>query len=52
MREKDTAIERCDISVEDGEGTGKSRFIVRIVCRHGMLSITKFGILLTCYKAF
>lgn len=37
-REKDTAIERCDVSVEDGEGTGKSRFIVKIVCRHGMTS--------------
>ena len=35
-REKDTAIERCDVSVEDGEGTGKSRFIVKIACRHGM----------------
>lgn len=38
MREKDTAIERCDVTVEDGEGTGKSRFIVKIACRHGMVS--------------
>ncbi|KIN06167.1 hypothetical protein OIDMADRAFT_49656 [Oidiodendron maius Zn] len=37
MREKDTAIERCDVTVEDGEGTGKSRFIIKIACRHGVL---------------
>lgn len=36
-REKDTAVERCDVSVEDGEGKTKSRFIIKIVCRHGVL---------------
>jgi cell cycle checkpoint control protein RAD9A len=35
-REKDTAVERCDVSVEDGEGKTKSRFVIKIVCRHGM----------------
>ncbi|TVY35838.1 DNA repair protein rad9 [Lachnellula subtilissima] len=35
-REKDTAIEKCEISVEDGEGK-KSRFVVKIVCRHGVI---------------
>ncbi|KAG0648557.1 DNA repair rad9 [Hyphodiscus hymeniophilus] len=36
-REKDTAVERCDVSIEDGEGETKSRFIIKIVCRHGVL---------------
>ena len=36
-REKDTAVERCDVSVEDGEERMKSRFVIKIVCRHGML---------------
>lgn len=35
--EKETAVERCDVSVEDGEGTAKSRFIVKLVCRHGVI---------------
>lgn len=34
-RERDTAIERCDVSIEDGDGKTKSRFIVKIICRHG-----------------
>ncbi|KAH8600865.1 DNA repair protein-like protein rad9 [Bisporella sp. PMI_857] len=37
MREKDIAVERCDVSVEDGEGRAGSRFIVKILCRHGVL---------------
>ncbi len=40
-REKDTAVERCDVSVEDGEGKTKSRFIIKIVCRHGKLYVFK-----------
>jgi cell cycle checkpoint control protein RAD9A len=36
-REKDTAIERCEVAVEDGDGAAKSRFIIKIVCRHGVL---------------
>lgn len=35
MREKDTAVEKCDVSIEDGEGKAKSRFIIKIMCRHG-----------------
>lgn len=35
--EKDTAVERCDVSVEDGDRKAKSRFIVKIICRHGSL---------------
>ena len=35
-REKDTAVERCDVSVEDGEEKTKSRFIIKIMCRHGV----------------
>jgi hypothetical protein len=52
-REKDTAIERCDVSVEDGEGTGKSRFIVKIVCRHGMTSsLDRISSLIPYLKGF
>ncbi|KAF4624704.1 hypothetical protein G7Y89_g13468 [Cudoniella acicularis] len=36
-RERDTAIERCDVSVEDEEGKTKSRFVIKIVCRHGVI---------------
>ncbi|KAJ5046716.1 uncharacterized protein L3040_003948 [Drepanopeziza brunnea f. sp. 'multigermtubi'] len=36
-REKDTAVEKCDVAVEDGEGQAKSRFVIKIVCRHGVL---------------
>lgn len=36
-REKDTAIDRCDVSIEDGDGKTKSRVIVKIVCRHGTM---------------
>lgn len=36
-REKDTAVEKCDVSVEDGEGKAKSRFIIKMTCRHGVL---------------
>ncbi|KAI0995744.1 hypothetical protein K3495_g12436 [Podosphaera aphanis] len=35
-REKDTAIERCEASVEDKGKHGKSRFVVKIICRHGV----------------
>ena len=35
-REKDTAVEKCDVSIEDGEEKTKSRFIIKITCRHGM----------------
>ncbi|KAL2067972.1 hypothetical protein VTL71DRAFT_16070 [Oculimacula yallundae] len=36
-REKDTAVEKCDVSIEDGEGKTKSRFVIKITCRHGVL---------------
>ncbi|TWU72339.1 hypothetical protein ED733_001649 [Metarhizium rileyi] len=35
--EKQTLIDRCDITVEDGEGV-KSRFIARVVFRNGLTS--------------
>ncbi|KAF4512156.1 hypothetical protein G6O67_001332 [Ophiocordyceps sinensis] len=35
--EKQTLIERCDVSIEDGEGF-KSRFVVRIIFRSGLTS--------------
>lgn len=34
-REKDTAVEKCDVSVEDEEGKAKSRFIIKMTCKHG-----------------
>jgi cell cycle checkpoint control protein RAD9A len=37
-REKETAIERCDACIEDGDGKTKSRFIIKIMCRHGTKS--------------
>lgn len=43
MREKDTAVERCDVAVEDGEGDAKSRFIIKIVCRHGRELICSYN---------
>ncbi|KAK0116071.1 hypothetical protein ONS95_013104 [Cadophora gregata] len=36
-REKDTAVEKCNVSVEDGEGQTKSRFVIKMICRHGVL---------------
>ncbi|KAK0388390.1 hypothetical protein NLU13_4635 [Sarocladium strictum] len=35
--ERQTLIERCDVSIEDGEGV-KSRFIARIIFRNGLTS--------------
>jgi cell cycle checkpoint control protein RAD9A len=34
-KEKGTAIEKCEVSVEDGEGKARSRFIVKLVCKNG-----------------
>lgn len=40
-REKDTAVEKCNVSIEDGEGQTKSRFVIKMICRHGMLHLRK-----------
>ena len=37
-RENETAIDRCDVSVEDGDEKAESRFIIKIICRHGNFS--------------
>jgi len=58
--ERDTAIERCDVSVEDGEGKTKSRFVVKIICRHGKensrilpsISLTYAGVIKTYRLTF
>ncbi|OIW33626.1 hypothetical protein CONLIGDRAFT_640729 [Coniochaeta ligniaria NRRL 30616] len=34
-RDKETTIERCDVSVDDGPGV-KSRLIAKIICRNGI----------------
>jgi cell cycle checkpoint control protein RAD9A len=36
-RDKETTIERCDVSVDDGPGV-KSRLIAKIICRNGTKS--------------
>ncbi|KAH6715309.1 DNA repair protein-like protein rad9 [Leptodontidium sp. MPI-SDFR-AT-0119] len=36
-REKDIAVEKCDVSIEDGEGKTRSRFVIKMICRHGVL---------------
>ncbi|RFU26903.1 hypothetical protein B7463_g9457, partial [Scytalidium lignicola] len=37
-REKDTGVEKCDVSVEDGDGrSGRNRFVIKIFCKHGVL---------------
>lgn len=38
-REKDTGIEKCEVTVEDETGGVKSRFVVRLMCRHGEYAI-------------
>ncbi|KAF7955512.1 uncharacterized protein EAE97_000771 [Botrytis byssoidea] len=43
FKEKDTAIEKCDVSIEDGDGALKSRFIVKILCTHGVLKIYRLN---------
>ncbi|KAF7957403.1 hypothetical protein EAE96_002988 [Botrytis aclada] len=43
FKEKDTAIEKCDVSIEDGDGATKSRFVVKILCRHGVLKIYRMN---------
>lgn len=48
-REKDTAVERCDVSVEDGEGKVKSRFIIKIMCRHGMVMKLPISVILNVH---
>ena len=35
-RERDTGIDKCEVSIEDG-GEVKSRFVVQMTCRHGVL---------------
>ncbi|TGO84285.1 hypothetical protein BPOR_0524g00050 [Botrytis porri] len=43
FKEKDTAIEKCDVSIEDGDRVAKSRFVVKILCRHGVLKIYRLN---------
>lgn len=35
QREKDTSIERCDVSIVDGPEESESRFVVKMNCRNG-----------------
>lgn len=60
-RERETAVERCEVSVQDGEGQARSRFVVRIICRHGMsvkplsrgmMNLTLIGVIKTYRLTF
>jgi hypothetical protein len=35
LHERDTSIEKCEVVIEDGAGEAKSRFIIKMVCKHG-----------------
>lgn len=36
MRERDTAVERCEVSIQDRPDKTECRLIVKMVCRHGI----------------
>ena len=38
-REKDTSIERCEVSVQDRPDKIECRLIIKMICRHGRLPI-------------
>ncbi|KAI9758896.1 MAG: hypothetical protein M1835_000504 [Candelina submexicana] len=37
-RERETAIEKCELRIQDGQGIVECRLIARIICRHGQLN--------------
>ena len=36
MRDKDTAVERCECYVQDQPNKTECRLIVKMICRHGL----------------
>lgn len=34
-REKDTAIESCEVSIQESPEKAECRLVVRMICRHG-----------------
>ena len=36
VRDKDTAVERCECHIQDQPDKIECRFIVRMLCRHGV----------------
>ncbi|KAI9740718.1 MAG: hypothetical protein M1818_004683 [Claussenomyces sp. TS43310] len=38
-RDRDTGIEKCEVNVEDEIAGVRSRFIIKMICRHGILKI-------------
>lgn len=36
VKEKDTAVERCEVSLQDRPDETECRMIVKMICRHGM----------------
>lgn len=39
VRDKDTAVERCECYIQDHPDTTECRLIVKMVCRHGLYTI-------------
>lgn len=39
VRDKDTAVERCECYIQDHPDTTECRLIVKMVCRHGLYAI-------------
>ncbi|KAL1957313.1 hypothetical protein VTO42DRAFT_6102 [Malbranchea cinnamomea] len=37
MRDKDTAVERCVVEVFDGPDEPQCRFVIQMICRHGVV---------------
>ncbi|KAI4176297.1 MAG: hypothetical protein LQ343_001035 [Gyalolechia ehrenbergii] len=41
LREKDTAVERCEVAIQDQADKTECRIIVKMVCRHGVTKTYK-----------
>lgn len=35
LKDKDTAIERCDVELRDTADEAECRLVVKMICRHG-----------------
>ncbi|KAK2784466.1 hypothetical protein FQN53_008455, partial [Emmonsiellopsis sp. PD_33] len=41
FKDRETAIERCEVRVQDGPDEAECRFVVRMICRHGVVKTYK-----------
>lgn len=39
MRKEDTAVEKCEVSIQDQADTAECRIIVKMMCRHGIVAL-------------